>query len=116
MAGIDCNNNSLTIDDITISMLGRDGNGNCSVRLLEVVDGNAPYEDCSLNNLSALELIQLIADVDGNGKIALRVIKGVDNGDDCVNCSNSSEGLKDLILHDVIGLAVDGLPALRITI
>ena len=116
MAEIDCTNNDLSKDDYIRSILGNDGNGNCAIRLLEVVDGDAPYEDCNLNDLSAIELLQMLIDVNGNGKLALRVISGVDNDTNCVSCNDTDLDLKHLFFHNVVGLSSDGKPALRITI
>lgn len=114
MAKIDCTDNNLSPELYLRSTLGEDSNGNCAVRLIEVVDGNAPVETCDLNHLTAFEFLKKILDVDGNGKLAIRVIQGTDSGNQCIDCDNNHKTLEDLLLHSLIGLADDGRPALRL--
>ena len=116
MAGLDCTNNNLTVEDYLKGILGKDANDNCALRLLVVGDGNAPYQTCDISTLSAKELLMQILDVNAQNKLALRVIQGVDSGDDCIDCNNNHETLEELIANSVIGLADDGKPALRITL
>lgn len=110
----DCTNNHLTPEEMLMSMLTTDTNGNCALRLIPVADGDADYKDCDLANISALDLFRLIVDVDGNGNLGLRVIEGTDAGTDCVGCNNNNISFKDQVLNHVIGLGSDGNPALRL--
>lgn len=109
-----CDKNNLSVDQILMNLLAKDSNGNCSLRLIEVVDGDAPYKDCDLANISAQDLFKLIVGVDGSGKLGLRVILGTASADDCVDCANSNLSFEDLLTNHVIGLGDDGLPALRL--
>ena len=114
MPELDCNNNNLTPELYLRGAIGVDGNGNCAIRLIEVVDGNAPVEECDLKSLTAFEFFKKILDVDASGNIAIRVIQGTDSGNQCLDCNNNFTTLEDLFLHSLIGLASDGKPALRL--
>jgi len=111
---INCDNNNMSVEQILMSILTLDANGNCSVRLIPVVDGNAPYKNCGNNKMDDLALFKSIIGVDGNNNMGIRVIQGSDAGTNCVDCDNKNIPFMDQIRNHIIGLADDGFPALRL--
>ena len=73
---LDCNLNHLSLDQILASLLTIDANGNCSVRLIPVADGDAPYKDCDNNQMDNTALFKSIIGVDANNNLGIRVIEG----------------------------------------